>query len=87
MMGGSDKIMVKGIELNNAGQYWHAVEILQLVFAEPENQPAKDLLSDAYKQLCYRQETRDCAMHIWRVLSTCARVSRKAHHQTPAVPT
>jgi alkyl sulfatase BDS1-like metallo-beta-lactamase superfamily hydrolase len=57
MMGGSDKIMAKGEELNEAGQYRHAVEILdRLVFAEPENQPAKDLLADAYEQLGYQQE-------------------------------
>jgi alkyl sulfatase BDS1-like metallo-beta-lactamase superfamily hydrolase len=57
MMGGSDKIMTKSIELINAGQYRHAVEILdRLVFAEPENQPAKDLLADAYEQLGYQQE-------------------------------
>jgi len=57
MMGGSDKIMAKGVELNNAGQYRHAVEILdRLVFAEPGNQPAKDLLADAYEQLGYQQE-------------------------------
>jgi alkyl sulfatase BDS1-like metallo-beta-lactamase superfamily hydrolase len=57
MMGGSDKIMAKGEELNEAGQYRHAVEILdRLVFAEPDNQPAKDLLADAYEQLGYQQE-------------------------------
>jgi alkyl sulfatase BDS1-like metallo-beta-lactamase superfamily hydrolase len=57
MMGGSEKIMAKGHELNDAGQYRHAVEILdRLVFAEPENQPAKDLLADAYEQLGYQQE-------------------------------
>ena len=57
MMGGSDKIMAKGVELNNSGQYRHAVEILdRLVFAEPYNQPAKDLLADAYEQLGYQQE-------------------------------
>ena len=57
MMGGSDKIMAKGEELNEAGQYLHAVEILdRLVFAEPENQPAKDLLADVYEQLGYQQE-------------------------------
>ena len=57
MMGGSDKIMAKGAKLIDAGQYRHAVEILdRLVFAEPENQPAKDLLADAYEQLGYQQE-------------------------------
>jgi alkyl sulfatase BDS1-like metallo-beta-lactamase superfamily hydrolase len=57
MMGGSGKIMAKGEELNDSGQYRHAVEILnRLVFAEPENQPAKDLLADVYEQLGYQQE-------------------------------
>jgi len=57
MMGGSDKIMAKGEELNRSGQYRHAVEILdRLVFAEPDNQPAKDLLADVYEQLGYQQE-------------------------------
>ena len=57
MMGGSDKIMVKGEELVESGQYRHAVEILdRLVFGEPDNQPAKDLLADAYEQLGYQQE-------------------------------
>jgi alkyl sulfatase BDS1-like metallo-beta-lactamase superfamily hydrolase len=57
MMGGSDKIMAKGEELVESGQYRHAVEILdRLVFGEPDNQPAKDLLADAYEQLGYQQE-------------------------------
>ena len=57
MMGGSDKIMAKGQELQDSGRYRHAVEILdRLVFAEPDNQPAKDLLADAYEQLGYQQE-------------------------------
>jgi alkyl sulfatase BDS1-like metallo-beta-lactamase superfamily hydrolase len=57
MMGGSKKIMAKGRELYNDGKYRHAVEILdRLVFAEPTNQPAKDLLADAYEQLGYQQE-------------------------------
>ncbi len=57
MMGGADKIMAKGRELHDAGKYRHAVEILdRLVFAEPDNQPAKDLLADVYEQLGYQQE-------------------------------
>jgi alkyl sulfatase BDS1-like metallo-beta-lactamase superfamily hydrolase len=57
MMGGSGKIMARGIELINEGKYRHAVEILdRLVFAEPSNQPARDLLADAYEQLGYQQE-------------------------------
>ncbi|MCZ6560494.1 MAG: SCP2 sterol-binding domain-containing protein, partial [Gammaproteobacteria bacterium] len=57
MMGGAGKIMVKGQELYDAGEYLAAVEILdRLVFAEPDNQPAKDLLADVYEQLGYQQE-------------------------------
>jgi alkyl sulfatase BDS1-like metallo-beta-lactamase superfamily hydrolase len=57
MMGGSGKIMAKGRGLHNAGKYRHAVEILdRLVFAEPDNQAAKDLLADVYEQLGYQQE-------------------------------
>ena len=58
MMGGSDKIIKKGQELYNQGKYHHAVEILnKLVFAEPENQAAKDLLADVYEQIGYQKES------------------------------
>jgi alkyl sulfatase BDS1-like metallo-beta-lactamase superfamily hydrolase len=58
MMGGSEKIMAKGRELMGQGKYLHAVEILdRLVFAEPRNQPARDLLADAYEQLGYQKES------------------------------
>jgi alkyl sulfatase BDS1-like metallo-beta-lactamase superfamily hydrolase len=58
MMGGSDKIMAKGRELQAQGRYLEAVEILdKLVFAEPRNQPARDLLADAYEQLGYQMES------------------------------
>jgi alkyl sulfatase BDS1-like metallo-beta-lactamase superfamily hydrolase len=57
MMGGADKIMAKGQELHDNGDYRHAVEILdKLVFAEPGNQAAKDLLADVYEQIGYQQE-------------------------------
>ena len=58
MMGGSDKIMAKGKELIEQGKYLHASEILnKLVFAKPRNQPARDLLADAYEQLGYQAES------------------------------
>ncbi len=58
MMGGSDKIMAKGKELNDQGKYLEASEILnKLVFAEPGNQLAKDLLADAFEQLGYQKES------------------------------
>jgi alkyl sulfatase BDS1-like metallo-beta-lactamase superfamily hydrolase len=58
MMGGSDKIMAKGKELADEGKYLLATEILnKLVFAEPRNQPARQLLADVYEQLGYQAES------------------------------
>jgi len=58
MMGGSAKIITKGKELFNKGQYLYAQEILnKLVFAEPDNQPAKDLLADVFEQIGYQKES------------------------------
>jgi alkyl sulfatase BDS1-like metallo-beta-lactamase superfamily hydrolase len=57
MMGGAEKIMAKGRALHDQGKYRHASEILdRLVFAQPDNQAAKDLLADVYEQLGYQQE-------------------------------
>jgi alkyl sulfatase BDS1-like metallo-beta-lactamase superfamily hydrolase len=57
MMGGSEKIMQEAKKLHDKGEYRAASEIMdKLVFAEPENQPAKDLLADIYEQLGYQQE-------------------------------
>jgi alkyl sulfatase BDS1-like metallo-beta-lactamase superfamily hydrolase len=57
MMGGAEKIMAKGRELHDQGEYLLAQEILnKLVQAEPSNQAAKDLLADVFEQLGYQQE-------------------------------
>jgi alkyl sulfatase BDS1-like metallo-beta-lactamase superfamily hydrolase len=58
MMGGAEKIMTKGRELFDQGKYRHGVEILnKLVYAEPNNQDAKDLLADMFEQLGYQYES------------------------------
>lgn len=58
MMGGAKKILAKSKELYTKGQYLHAVELLnKLVYAEPSNRQAKDLLADAYEQLGYQKES------------------------------
>jgi len=58
MMGGAKKIMAKGKELHDQGKYRHAQEILnKLVYAEPDNQAAKDLLADVYEQIGYQKES------------------------------
>ena len=58
MMGGAAKIIAKGEELVAQGKYLHASEILdKLVFAEPQNQDARQLLAEAYEQLGYQAES------------------------------
>jgi alkyl sulfatase BDS1-like metallo-beta-lactamase superfamily hydrolase len=58
MMGGAQKIIPKGKELYDQGKYRHAQEILnKLVYAEPQNQEAKDLLADVFEQLGYQYES------------------------------
>jgi alkyl sulfatase BDS1-like metallo-beta-lactamase superfamily hydrolase len=58
MMGGSPRILAKGKELYEQGKYREAMEILnKLVYAEPANQAAKDLLADAFEQIGYQKES------------------------------
>ena len=58
MMGGAKRIVSKGRELYDQGKYLHAQEILnKLVYAEPRNQVAKDLLADVWEQIGYQQES------------------------------
>lgn len=58
MMGGADKIMAKGRQLIAEGKYLEAGEILnRVVFAEPGNQAARNLLADAFEQLGYQRES------------------------------
>ncbi len=58
MMGGAKPIITKGKELYDQGKYRHAQEILnKLVYADPQNQEAKDLLADVFEQIGYQQES------------------------------
>jgi alkyl sulfatase BDS1-like metallo-beta-lactamase superfamily hydrolase len=57
MMGGAEPIIKKGLELAEQGKYRHAQEILdKLVWAEPDNQEAKNALADVWEQIGYQQE-------------------------------
>jgi alkyl sulfatase BDS1-like metallo-beta-lactamase superfamily hydrolase len=57
MMGGAGKIIARGRELHDAGQYLIAAEIVdRLVHAEPANGEARELLADIYEQIGYQQE-------------------------------
>ncbi|MEV0549383.1 alkyl sulfatase dimerization domain-containing protein [Nocardia salmonicida] len=54
---GADKILAEGQRAIDATDYRWAAEILhKLVFAQPDNQRAKDLQADAYEQMGYQAE-------------------------------
>jgi alkyl sulfatase BDS1-like metallo-beta-lactamase superfamily hydrolase len=58
MMGGADKILTRSHELHASGNYLLAIELLnKLVYAQPQNQAAKNLLADAFEQLGYQKES------------------------------
>ena len=58
MMGGGKKIIAKGKQLFDQGMYREAMEILnKLVYAEPNNSAAKDLLADVFEQIGYQKES------------------------------
>ncbi|MFV1984939.1 MAG: alkyl/aryl-sulfatase [Thiohalomonadales bacterium] len=58
MMGGAKPIIKKGKALYEQGKYRYAQEILnKLVYAQPQNQTAKDLLADVFEQIGYQQES------------------------------
>jgi len=58
MMGGAAAILGKAQELHDGGDYRMAMEILnKLVYAEPQNASAKDLLAAVFEQLGYQYES------------------------------
>jgi alkyl sulfatase BDS1-like metallo-beta-lactamase superfamily hydrolase len=58
MMGGAKPILARGRELVDEGEYLLAVEILnKLVYAEPDNADARQLLADAFEQIGYQRES------------------------------
>ena len=58
LMGGAEPILERAAELHEAGQYRLAMEILnKLVYAEPDNTAAKNLLAAVFEQLGYQYES------------------------------
>lgn len=54
---GPDELIAEGRRAFDAGDYRWAAEILQkLVFAQPDNEAAKNLQADAYEQMGYQAE-------------------------------
>ena len=63
-LGGEDVIIKKAKESYNKGEYRWVAEVLKnVVFANPNNQQAKNLQADAFEQLAYQSESG-----IWRDL-------------------
>ena len=57
-MGGSKKIIKKAKKYYKNGEYRFVAEVLKhVVFAEPDNQQAKNLLADALEQMGYQAES------------------------------
>jgi alkyl sulfatase BDS1-like metallo-beta-lactamase superfamily hydrolase len=57
-MGGADRVLEQAKASYDAGDYrWVAQVVHHVVFADPENQPAKDLEADALEQLGYQAES------------------------------
>jgi alkyl sulfatase BDS1-like metallo-beta-lactamase superfamily hydrolase len=61
-MGGPKKVLALAKKAMAAGEYrWSSDLLNQLVFADPANQPARDMLADSYEQQGYQAESA-----IWR---------------------
>ncbi|MGB2054355.1 MAG: alkyl/aryl-sulfatase [Porticoccaceae bacterium] len=57
-MGGAANILEKAAQSMAKGEYRWVAEVLNhLVFAQPDNNEAKQLLADAYRQLAYQAES------------------------------
>ncbi|MBF0509384.1 MAG: MBL fold metallo-hydrolase [Deltaproteobacteria bacterium] len=57
-MGGADAVLQKARQSFDKGEYrWVAMVVNHLVFADPSNQAAKELLASAYDQLGYQSES------------------------------
>ena len=71
---GAEQVLAEGRRAIAAGDYRWATQILHtLVFAQPENQAARDLQADAYEQMGYQAEGPQ-----WRgILLTAARELRE----------
>lgn len=57
-MGGADAVITKAQKEYDAGNYrWVAEVLKQVVYADPQNQKARDLQADAFEQLGYQAES------------------------------
>ena len=87
-MGGADAVLEKAAAYYHEGDYRWVAEVLNhLVFAEPDNQSARRLLADTYRQLGYQAESgpwRDIYLSGARELSGGDKISRYDAAQSKA---
>ncbi|UGT57031.1 alkyl/aryl-sulfatase [Nocardia asteroides] len=80
---GAEKILAEGQRAIDAADYRWAAQILHtLVFAQPDNQRAKDLQADAYEQLGYQAEGPQ-----WRGIFLSAALELREGTQPPPYAT
>ena len=80
MMGGAGPILTRARELHDAGDYRLAMEILnKLVYAEPDNQTARDLLAAVFEQLGYQYESAS-------MRNVFLSAAQELRNGTPAIP-
>ena len=81
MMGGAEPIIERALALHENGQYRLAMEILnKLVYAEPDNQAAANLLAAVFEQLGYQYESASMR----NVFLTAAQELRNGMPRIPA---
>ena len=89
MMGGSIAIIDRAKSLHDQGKYRLAMEILnKLVYAEPQNQTAKDLLAAVFEQLGYQYESasmRNVFLSSAQELRSGAPTVAPAHGTSPSL--
>lgn len=86
-MGGSANILRMAQMSYDSGEYrWVGMVLNHLVFAEPQNMAARNLLADAYEQMGYQAESgpwRNFYLTGARELRDPARLTRLAQHNNP----
>src|SRR3546814_1994668 len=85
-MGGADAVLAKARESYAKGEYrWVAEVVNHVVFAEPDNQDARNLQADALEQLGY-QRSEEHTSELQSLMRTSYAVfclKKKTTHYTP----
>ena len=89
MMGGAEKILARGRELHDAGNYLLATEIVnKLVQAEPDNAEAQgSARRQSSSSSATSRRTRGCATASSPPPTSCGPASRRARRRARAAPT